>query len=89
VNRPYYAADVAHALGITLEHFYRVREQLVAVDGMPPPIRKRGRLTWARAAFDQWHDPRTRALKPANDAGPLAPTLEQARAELARHYGGN
>lgn len=87
--RPYTSRDIAIALGISLDTFYRTRHGREAA-GMPRPISERP-LKWERTGFDAWltrfHPLRPPA--PANDqAAPLAPqTDEECRARLAAAYG--
>lgn len=87
--RPYTSRDIAIALGISLDTFYRTRHDREAA-GMPRPISERP-LKWERTGFDAWltrfHPLRPPA--PANDQA-LAPepaTLEEHRLLFALEYG--
>lgn len=94
--KPYSAREVAGQLGFdSIDGFYRARPRLHAEDGLPPPIARKGRLWWHRAAFDAWLDPRTRAgvRAVANDTAPpldpaaLADDIDATRRFLAQVYG--
>jgi hypothetical protein len=51
---PYCSAEVALAIGISLDTFYRTRQTRHERDGLPAPISERGPLRWERTGFDAW-----------------------------------
>ncbi|WP_445493140.1 hypothetical protein [Rhodopseudomonas sp. RCAM05734] len=88
--KPYSAADVAQALGLSVDTFYRTRETRHVRDGLPRPICERGPLKFERTGFDAWltrHHP-MRPPAPANDpvVPPDAATDAEHRQRLARAY---
>jgi predicted DNA-binding transcriptional regulator AlpA len=90
--RPYTAADICTALGITPDTLYRTRAKLHA-RGMPQPFLCRP-LRWERSGFDAWltrhHPARPQGMAaPANDtaATPSPASIEESRARLAQAYG--
>jgi predicted DNA-binding transcriptional regulator AlpA len=89
--RPYTARDVAGMLGITVDTFYRSREQRHDLDKLPRPLSERGRLKWDRSTIDAWltrnHPWRPQA--PANDIASLPDPAsdEECRQRLAAAYG--
>lgn len=87
--RPYTAADVCEALGITMDTLYRTREIRHTRDGLPRPISVHP-LKWERTGFDAWntrYHP-LRPQRPANDvsAEPAPASIEESRARLAAAY---
>jgi hypothetical protein len=66
---PYSSTEVAMAMGISLDTFYRTRQIRHERDGLPAPISERGPLKWERTGFDAWltrhHPMRPKAI--AND----------------------
>jgi predicted DNA-binding transcriptional regulator AlpA len=92
MTAPMRAAEIAEALGITPDTFYRRRRALEETDGMPQPICSIGRLAWDRASMQAWlrrNDP-LRPKPPANDVTAPSPatTIEEHRAELHAYYSG-
>ncbi|MEY9178719.1 hypothetical protein ABIG06_000426 [Bradyrhizobium sp. USDA 326] len=43
---PYSSTEVAAAIGVSLDTFYRTRRQRHERDGLPSPISERGPLKW-------------------------------------------
>lgn len=87
--RPYIAAEICEALGISLDTLYRTRQLRHTRDGLPPPIQEHP-LKWERTGFDAWltrHHP-LRPARPANDvaAVPAPASIEESRARLAAAY---
>ncbi|MET4418839.1 hypothetical protein [Bradyrhizobium sp. RT3a] len=70
IQPPYSSTEVATAIGISLETFYRTRRLRHERDGLPSPICERGPLKWERTGFDAWltrhHPMRPKTI--ANDA---------------------
>jgi len=89
--RPYSSTEVAMAIGVSLDTFYRTRQTRHERDGLPAPISERGPLKWERTGFDAWltrHHP----LRPktiANDTfvPPPAASDEEHRERLRTAYG--
>ena len=89
--RPYSSIEVAMAIGVSLDTFYRTRQIRHELDGLPAPLNERGPLKWERTGFDAWltrHHP----LRPktiANDtfAPPPAASDEEHRERLRTAYG--
>ncbi|WP_145670303.1 hypothetical protein [Bradyrhizobium stylosanthis] len=88
---PYSSTDVAMAIGISLDTFYRTRRLRHERDGLPPPISERGPLKWERTGFDAWltrhHPMRPKTI--ANDAfaSPPAASDDEHRERLRKAYG--
>lgn len=88
---PYTAAEVAAAIGITLDTFYRTRQWRHDHEALPRPISERGKLAFERGGMDAWltrhHPLRAKAL-PANDlfAVPEPASDAEHRARLAAAY---
>jgi hypothetical protein len=51
---PYSSTEVAMAIGVSLDTFYRTRQIRHERDGLPAPISGRGPLKWERTGFDAW-----------------------------------
>jgi hypothetical protein len=51
---PYSSTEVAMAIGVSLDTFYRTRQIRHERDGLPAPISERGPLKWERTGFDAW-----------------------------------
>jgi len=51
---PYSSTEVATAIGVSLDTFYRTRQIRHERDGLPAPISERGPLKWERTGFDAW-----------------------------------
>lgn len=88
--KPYTAADVSAAIGITLDTFYRTRQWRHDHEGLPRPISERGKLRFERSGIDAWltrHHP-LRAHAPANDlfAAPDPASDAEHRTRLAAAY---
>src|SRR5207245_11027413 len=80
---PYSSTEVATAIGVSLDTFYRTRQIRHERDGLPAPISERGRLKWERTGFDAWltrHHP-MRPTTIANDtfAPPSAASDDEHR----------
>ena len=88
---PYSSTEVATAIGVSLDTFYRTRRLRHERDGLPSPISERGPLKWERTGFDAWltryHPMRPKTI--ANDAfaPPPAASDEEHRKRLRRAYG--
>lgn len=90
MSRTYTSRDIADALGISLDTFYRSRARLESDEGMPKPICSGGRHRYERAGFDYWltrHHP-ARPPRAANDVSivPDPATDDEHRARLALAY---
>jgi hypothetical protein len=89
IARPYTAADICEAIGISLDTLYRTRETRHTRDGLPRPISEHP-LRWERSGFDAWHTRHhpLRPARPANDvaAAPEPASIEESRARLAAAY---
>lgn len=88
---PYSSTEVATAIGVSLDTFYRTRRLRHERDGLPSPISERGPLKWERTGFDAWltrHHP-LRQKMIAHDAFARAPALsdDEHRERLRRAYG--
>lgn len=88
---PYSSTEVATAVGVSLDTFYRTRQIRHERDGLPAPISNRGPLRWERTGFDAWltrHHP-MRPKTVANDtfAPPPAASDEEHRERLRAAYG--
>ena len=86
---PMTAREVAEALGITTDTFYRRRKHYVEHDRMPAPITDSRRPRWERVGMQLWlarHSPLAPAM-PANDAVRIAPvTIDDQQRELHAYY---
>ncbi|WP_445217121.1 hypothetical protein ACKWRH_34225 [Bradyrhizobium sp. Pa8] len=88
---PYSSTDVATAIGISLDTFYRTRRLRHERDGLPSPISERGPLKWERTGFDAWltrnHPMRPKSI--ANDAfvPPPPGNDDEHRERLRKAYG--
>lgn len=88
---PYSSTEVATAIGVSLDTFYRTRRLRHERDGLPSPISERGPLKWERTGFDAWltrhHPMRPKTI--ANDAfaPPPAASDQEHRDRLRRAYG--
>jgi hypothetical protein len=91
MHPPYSSTEVATAIGVSLDTFYRTRRLRHERDGLPSPISERGPLKWERTGFDAWltryHPMRRKTI--ANDAfaPPPAASDEEHRERLRRAYG--
>ena len=88
---PYSSTEVARAIGVSMDTFYRTRHIRHERDGLPAPISERGPLKWERTGFDAWltrHHP-MRPMTTANDTflPPPAATDEEHRERLRTAYG--
>jgi hypothetical protein len=88
---PYSAVEIATAIGVSVDTFYRTRRIRHERDGLPAPISERGQLKWERTGFDAWltrHHP-MRPKAPASDmfVPPPATTDEEHRERLRMAYG--
>ena len=88
---PYSSIEVAMAIGVSLDTFYRTRQIRHDRDALPAPISERGPLKWERTGFDAWltrHHP-MRPNTIANDtfAPPPAASDEEHRERLRTAYG--
>jgi hypothetical protein len=89
--RPYSSTQVAEAIGVSLDTFYRTRQTRHDRDLLPPPISSRGPLKWERTGFDAWltrHHP-LRPRPAANDACAMPDPVsdDEHRVRLAKAYG--
>jgi hypothetical protein len=88
---PYSSAEVAMAIGVSLDTFYRTRQIRHERDGLPAPISERGQLKWERTGFDAWltrhHPMRRKMLSSDIFAPPPATTDEEHRERLRTAYG--
>lgn len=88
---PYSSTEVARAIGVSLDTFYRTRQIRHERDGLPAPLSERGPLKWERTGFDAWltryHPMRPKII--ANDAfvPPPAASDEEHRKRLRTAYG--
>lgn len=91
VASPYSSADVAKAIGVSLDTFYRTRQLRHDRDGLPAPISERGQLKWERTGFDAWltrhHPMRPKTLASHVFAPPPATTDDEHRERLRMAYG--
>jgi hypothetical protein len=88
---PYSSTEVAMAIGVSLDTFYRTRQTRHELDGLPEPISERGPLKWERTGFDAWltrHHPLRRNAV-ANDTFAPRPAAsdEEHRERLRTAYG--
>ncbi|MGY4314210.1 hypothetical protein [Bradyrhizobium sp. JR3.5] len=88
---PYSSAEVAAAIGISLDTFYRTRQIRHGRDGLPAPISERGPLKWERSGFDAWltrhHPIRPKTIAIDTFAPPAAASDEEHRERLRMAYG--
>jgi hypothetical protein len=88
---PYSSAEVAVAIGVSLDTFYRTRQIRHERDGLPTPISERGQLKWERTGFDAWltrhHPMRPKTIANDTFAPPAAATDEEHRERLRTAYG--
>ncbi len=88
---PYSSIEVAFAIGVSLDAFYRTRQIRHERDGLPAPISERGSLKWERTGFDAWltrhHPMRPKTI--ANEAfmPPPAASDQEHRERLRMAYG--
>ena len=89
--RPYSSTEVAMAIGVSLDTFYRTRQSRHELDGLPAPISERGPHKWERTGFDAWltrhHPMRPKAIASDIFAPPPATTDEEHRERLRTAYG--
>jgi len=89
--RPYSSTEVAMAIGVSLDTFYRTRQTRHELDGLPAPISERGPLKWERTGFDAWltrhHPLRPKAVTNETFAPPPAACDEEHRERLRTAYG--
>jgi hypothetical protein len=88
---PYSSAEVATAIGVSLDTFYRTRRIRHERDGLPAPISECGQLKWERTGFDAWltrhHPMRPKTITNDIFAPPSATTDEEHRERLRTAYG--
>jgi hypothetical protein len=88
---PYSSIEVATAIGVSLDTFYRTRRLRHERDGLPSPISERGPLKWERTGFDAWltrhHPMRPKTIANEAFAPPPAASDEEHRGRLRRAYG--
>jgi hypothetical protein len=88
---PYSSAEVAMAIGVSLDTFYRTRQIRHERDGLPAPISERGQLKWERTGFDAWltrhHPMRQKSIASDIFAPPPVATDEEHRERLRTAYG--
>lgn len=91
IQPPYSSTEVATAIGISLDTFYRTRRLRHERDGMPSPISERGPLKWERTGFDAWltrhHPLRRKTIANGAFAPPPAENDDEHRERLRRAYG--
>lgn len=90
--KPMCAAEIAEALGIKPDTFYRRRRVLEQTEGMPAPLVASAKpLRWERTGMQLWltrHSPHA-PKAPANDQAPqLAATADDRRQQLHDYYSG-
>ena len=89
--RPYSSTEVAIAIGVSLDTFYRTRQLRHERDGLPAPISERGPLKWERTGFDAWltrhHPTRSKTIASDTFAPPPAAADEEHRERLRIAYG--
>ena len=87
---PYSSAEVATAIGVSLDTFYRTRQIRHERDRLPAPISERGPLKWERTGFDIWltrhHPMRAKTIADDAFAPPPAATDEEHRERLRMAY---
>jgi hypothetical protein len=88
---PYSSTEVATAIGVSLDTFYRTRQIRHKRDGLPAPISERGPFKWERTGFDAWltrhHPMRPKTIVNDTVAPPLAASDEEHRERLRAAYG--
>jgi hypothetical protein len=88
---PYSSTEVATAIGVSLDTFYRTRQIRHERDGLPAPISERGPLKWERTGFDAWltrhHPMRPKTIANDTFAPPPAASDEEHRERLRTAYG--
>ena len=88
---PYSSTEVAMAIGVSLDTFYRTRQIRHERDGLPAPINGRGPLKWERTGFDAWltrhHPMRPKTIANDTFAPPPAASDEEHRERLRTAYG--
>ena len=88
---PYSSTEVAIAIGVSLDTFYRTRQIRHERDGLPAPISERGPLKWESIGFDAWltrhHPMRPKTIASDIFAPPPATTDEEHRERLRTAYG--
>ena len=88
---PYSSAEVAMAIGVSLDTFYRTRQIRHVRDGLPAPISECGQLKWERTGFDVWltrhHPMRPKTIAGDIFAPPPPATDEEHRERLRTAYG--
>lgn len=88
---PYSSTEVAGAIGVSLNTFYRTRQIRHERDGLPAPISERGPLKWERTGFDAWltrhHPMRPKTIANDTFAPPPAANDEEHRERLRAAYG--
>lgn len=90
-TEPMRSAEIARRMGVSLDVFYRRREQYRMLDGMPPPLSRVGQPKWDRTSMEIWltrFDPRRpQSMVAANDAdAPLAPATSEERRAAFHDY---
>jgi predicted DNA-binding transcriptional regulator AlpA len=53
-SKPVTARELANRLGMSLAHFYRARDRLHVITGLPQPLMAGGRLVFDRALVDEY-----------------------------------
>jgi len=53
-SKPVTARELADRLGMSLAHFYRTRDRLHVITGLPQPLMAGGRLVFDRALVDEY-----------------------------------
>jgi len=88
---PYSSTEVATAIGVSLDTFYRTRQIRPERDGLPAPISELGPLKWERTGFDAWltrhHPMRPKTIANDTFAPPPAASDEEHRERLRTAYG--
>jgi hypothetical protein len=88
---PYSSIEIAMAIGVSLDTFYRTRQIRHERDGLPAPISERGPLKWERTGFDAWltrhHPMRPKTIANDTFAPPPAASDEEHRERLRTAYG--
>jgi len=87
---PYSSAEVAAAIGVSLDSFYRTRQIRHERDGLPAPISVCGPLKWERTGFDAWltrhHPMRRKTITDDVFAPPPTASDEEHRERLRTAY---
>jgi len=88
---PYSSTEVATAIGVSLDTFYRTRQIRPERDGLPAPISELGPLKWERTGFDAWltrhHPMRPKTIANDTFAPPPAASDEEHRERQRTAYG--